>query len=504
MPGRFQVETSPDVTISKERQLTNAAIYLVPTILGNVIPLVTLPIFTRILTPSEYGAWALATAYAVFATGLANFGLTVCYERNFFQHRDTAQQAELLYSILAFVASTFAVCVGLTWCFQAVIARWLIGDVAFGQLVFWACCANGIASFKWYYLTYLRNTAQAKSYVWFTIDETLLTTMFSLVLVAYVRVGIIGLFWGQFMAATIVLCLVAVRFARTLKPAFSRSLLIDSLRLSYPLTPRIFLSVVGNNFDKYAVGLLASVGSVGVYVIGQKVALLVFAYMTALENVFAPQVYDRMFKLGAEGGRAIGRYLTPFAYMSVGMAVLAALFSEEALTVLTPASYDGAVPVVNLLVLYYAIMFFGKQPQLVYAKKTYLLSVWTIVGLVTNLVLNVICVRAFGTVGAALGTLLAGCAGVATYNLVARRFYRIEWELGKLAAIFGMLLACSLVAVWLRNAGVSYWLRLAVKLALCGAYLWIGMRLSFVSRQNYELVRGIVTRRLRPSEATTL
>jgi O-antigen/teichoic acid export membrane protein len=492
------------VTISKERQLGNAAIYLVPTILGNVIPLVTLPIFTRILTPHDYGAWALATVYAVFATGLANFGLTICYERNFFQYRDTPQEAALLYSVLVFVAGSYAVCVGLTWCFRGAIAQWLIGDAALGPLLFWTCCANGIASFKAYYLTYLRNTAQASSYVWFTIDETLLTTVFSLALVAYFRVGIIGLPWGQFTAAAIVLTLVTMRFVRRLKPAFSLSLLRESLRLSYPLTPRIFLNVVGNNFDKYVIGLLASVGSVGVYAIGQKVSYLVFGYMTALENVFAPQVYERMFKMGAEGGRSIGRYLTPFAYVSVAMAVLVSLFSEEALTLLTPAAYHGAVPVVNILVLYYAIMFFGKQPQLLYAKKTYLLSVLTIVGLVTNFGLNVICVRLFGTVGAALGTLIAGCASVGAYNLVARRFYRIEWETGKLAAIFGTLLVCSVVTVWLRNASVSYWVRLATKLALCGAYLWLGTWLSVVSRQNFELARGLVVRRLRPSHATML
>ena len=144
--------------------------------------------------------------------------------------------------------------------------------------------------------------------------------------------------------------------------------------------------------------MLASVGSAGIYTIGQRMSYLVFAYMTAMENVFAPEVYRRMFNDGAAGGRSIGRYLTPFAYVSFAVALVVSLFSEEALFLLTPAAYHGAVPVVNLLTLYYASMFFGKQPQLVYARKTFLLSVLTMISLTLNVAFTIVGVRQLGYV----------------------------------------------------------------------------------------------------------
>jgi O-antigen/teichoic acid export membrane protein len=490
--------------VNAERQIADSGLYLVPVIIGNLVPLVTLPIFTRILSPAEYGTWALATVYAVFLTGLANFGLTICYERNFFQYREGRQPAELLYSLLAFVTAAYLVGAGVTWVFGRAIAEWLIGSTDFGDLLFWTFCANGVSSLKFYYLIYLRNSGQAKLNVWFQIDETLLATVASLLLVAYWRVGVIGLPWGRFIAAAVVLILATVRFVRLLRPAFSSTLLIESLRLSYPLTPRIFMGVIGNNFDKYLLGLLASVGSVGIYSIGQRVSRFVFAYMTALENVFAPQVYERMFGLGAEGGRAIGRYLTPFAYASVAMAVMVSLFSEEVLTVLTPAAYHGAIPIVNLLSIYYAIMFFGKQPQLMYARKTYLLSVLTVVGLGANVGFNIVCIRLFGTIGAAMGTLLGGVLSVGVYNVVAWRYYRIDWEFGRLAAIFGTLLGCASLTILMRDAEVAYWLRLTAKVGMLGAYLWVGVRIGVVTRRNVDLVRTVIIRKLGLAQAAGL
>jgi O-antigen/teichoic acid export membrane protein len=479
---------------SREREIAASGLYLIPAIAGNLIPLVTLPIFTRILTPRDYGAWALAVVYASFLTGIANFGLTLSYDRNFFEHRGGRREAELLYSVLGFVLTAYALCAAATWIFRHEIARWLIGAADSGPLLFWVFAATGMSSLKVYYLAYLRNHGHAKAYVWFTMDETILTTVFSLLLVAVFRVGVIGLPWGQFTAASTVFVLVSIRFLRTMRPAFSAPLLRDCLKLGYPLTPRIFLGVLGNNFDKYLLGLLASVGSVGVYAIGQKVSYLVFAYLTALENVFAPEVYRRMFDLGAEGGRSIGRYLTPYVYVSFAIAILVSLFSEEALTILTPGAYHGAIPVVNLLTLYYAVMFFGKQPQLVYARKTYLLSMLTAVSLTANVVFNILGIRALGTVGAALGTLAAGLTTVAVYNAVASRYYRIEWEAGKLVAIGGCLVIASALALVLAQSGVAYPFRLAVKLAALAAYVILGMLLGIVTKGNLLLAWSIVRR----------
>ena len=95
--------------LTKRQQIRNSLIYMLPVGLGSLIPFITIPIFTRILTPEDYGILALALIYAIFMCGLANFGVSLVFERNYFQYRDNPEKlAQLLYSSLVFAMINFA------------------------------------------------------------------------------------------------------------------------------------------------------------------------------------------------------------------------------------------------------------------------------------------------------------------------------------------------------------------------------------------------------------
>jgi O-antigen/teichoic acid export membrane protein len=80
---------------------------MIPVIVGNAIPILTLPIFTRILTVEDYGVYALTLVYPLFVTKIANLGLTIGYERNFFESKDIKKIAGLLFSTVLFVSLVF-------------------------------------------------------------------------------------------------------------------------------------------------------------------------------------------------------------------------------------------------------------------------------------------------------------------------------------------------------------------------------------------------------------
>ena len=477
---------------SKEKQIKNSFIYFFPVIIGSLIPILTLPIFTRILTPADYGVWALAQVYAIFMNGVANFGLSIGYERNFFEHKETKNVAGLLYSTMLFVIIAFIICGFFTYLFKYQLSRWIIGSPDHANILFWSYCATGVVGLKLYYLTYFKNSENAKAFAWYTIDESLLGVLFSLFMVVYLRIGVIGLVWGQLLASLIIFFILSLRFIRFLPISFDRKALRNSLRISLPLTPRIFFGVIGNQFDKYMIRLLNTVGGVGVYNIGQKLAYVVFTCMTAIQNVFAPQVYKRMFELEEEGGKSVGRYLTPFLYISISIGLMISLFSEEIISILTPKSYHGAIDIVMILSMLYGSYFFGKQPQLLYAKKTYITSMLTLVSIGLNIVINIPFIMKWGATGAAWGTLLAGLISGIVSFVVSQRYYEIKWEYGKIASIFLIFFGFAITMILLRNFGIQYGIRIIVKLVALIGYLYLGMRLEVITRENFLLVINII------------
>ncbi len=438
---------------SKEQQIKNSFIYLLPIIVGSVVPLITLPIFTRILTKEDYGVLALAQIYAVLANGLANIGLTVVYERNYFQYRsDRLKTAKLLFSILLFVTLNFLFLASLTFVFRETFSKFIIGSAEHGNILFWAFCAQFSMGISYYYLTYFKNSEIAKDFVVYTIGSSLINFIISLYLVAYLRIGIIGIVYAQLFSGITIFGILSYKFTTTLSPSLSKSILYESLKISYPLTPRIFLGVIGSKFDQYMISLLASVGGVGIYSIGQKVANIIFTYMVSIHNVYSPQVYNKMFSLGKKGHKAVGMYLTPFVYASIAIPLMISLFSEEILTILMPKSFHGAIDIVIILSMYYGSLFFGMQPQLIYAKKTSIISLLTIVRIIINVALNIPFIIKWGVIGAAWATLLTGLFSGAISFIVAQHYYEIKWQYRQVAAIFLTFLDSTLMVIILRNA----------------------------------------------------
>lgn len=481
--------------ITREQQVRNGVMYLMPVIVGSSLPLLTLPVYTRVLSSEEYGAWALAMAYGMFVTGVANFGLTLGYERNFFEHRDTDSRAKLLYTTVAFVIAAFTATVLATWVFRARIADLIIGSPAHATLLLCTLCAQAVMSLKTYFLIFFRNTGQARSHVWYSVDELVGASVLGVIFVGWFRIGVIGIPLGQLIASVAVFGALTWRFVREMPVAFSGPLLREELAISYPLTPRILLGVVGTQMDKYLLGLLGTLGGVGVFTVAQRLAQIVFTYMTALENVFTPQVYDRMFKLGAQGGASVGAYLTPFAYVSTVAALGLGLFAEEAILLLTPPEFHGAIPLAAILCLHYGLMFFGKLPQLVYAKKTGIISAMTFVTIGVNTGLNILLIRQWGAMGAATGTLLAGIVSLVLVLVIGQRYYPIQWQYGPLTAIFGVLFAGVIGIVWMHQTGFGYGPRFAFKLGALAAYALVGVQLRILTRDNFLMARSALMQR---------
>ncbi len=477
---------------SKELQIRNSLLYLLPVISGNLIPFLTLPIFTRILTTADYGALALAQIYGTFVSGLANFGLLLIYERNFFEYRDQRGAARLFYSIMIFVILASCICLFATYLFKAPLAAWILRSSDQASLLFWATCSASVISLQAYFLAYFTNTENAKSVVWYSITGGILVAFISLFLVVHARAGVLGIVWGQLLGGLVILMFMGYRFLKRMPIEFSFLILKKSLRLSYPLTIRLLFKVIGNQFDKYMIALLGTIGGVGVYSIGQQISYVVFTYMTAIESVFRPQVYQKMFSLGEKGGQAVGAYLTPFLYVSIAVALLVSLFAEEVITMLTPASYHGAIDIVIVLSMLMGSHFFGKQPQLLYAKKTFLSSFLTLVVVVLNIAINIPFILTWGAIGAAWGALTAGIIANGIYFGVSQHYYRIGWEYKKIALIFLIFFGSSLLIIVSRFYMLDYFLRLIIKGVALLFYGYLGIRIQVLSVENFSILRHIL------------
>lgn len=484
---------------SRKKQIKHSLIYFIAMIANRLMPFLAFMVFTRILTKEDYGLLALAEVYAILASGLVHFGMIIVYDRNYFEYKNSKlETGQLLFSTIAFVFFNFLILGILTWCFQGALAQVLLQNPAESSILFWCFCAQFLGDVNYnYYFAYFKNSEEAGNYTSFTIVSGFLNFILGFFFVAGLRIGVIGLIYAQLLANLGVFLYLTVRLSRILPIAFNFKILMSSIRLGVPLLPTIILSVLSKNFNKIILSFLSTLGGVGIFSIGQKVASLTFEVMTTLQNVFSPRMYTKMFDLKEDGKAAVGVYLTPFAYVSVLAGLLIALFSEEIFYVLTPSSYHGAIDIVIVLSMYFGFLFFGKinSVQIVYAKKTFILTLLSAVGIFVNIGLSILMIRIWGALGAAWATFLAALISGYLHFVVSQKYYEIKWQFKELGIIFGLFFSASLALLMCRHFHVSYWGNLGAKSLALVLYGFYGFRIGVFSPTNLQLVRDILISR---------
>lgn len=477
------------------KQVKNSFLYLLPSMVGVVIPLITLPLFTRVLSPEEYGSLALCQVYAIFTSGLANFGLTFGYERDFFEQKNNTKQIVLLYSTLSFVVCLLVVFGLVTIFFSNQIVEFLnIKSINPEKLLIITFLSVAISSIRHYFLIYFKNNENAKKYILYTLDEIIISFLLSLFFVLYIKTGVVGIVLSQLIGGGLILIFLSFKFLKIKSFEIDFVVLKKSLKLSAPLTPRIFFGIIGSQFDKYIIGFASSTSNVGIYHISQKIANLGYVFMSSIQNVWGPVVYKMMFENDERNKSLIGTYLTPFFYISIFICLIISLFSEEIMYLMAPKEYSFGTEIISILSILYGSYFFSKQNQLIFAKKTWLISALTLFSISLNILINYIFVFQWGFVGVAWGTMLSGLISGFISYVYSQKSYWIKWEFYTYI-IFIYFVTSSLALIFLMYLNVSYEIKIISKIIFVLGYILIGFYSKIISFENYLVLKNIIIKK---------
>ena len=189
----------------KELQIKNSIIFLIPMLIKNLLPFITIPIFTRILLPKDFGYLAISMIFATLFSGLANFGLTSIYDRSYFEYKKNIKESsQLLFSILLYLIFSFFIFLFFTYYFKSSISNFLYNSFEFGDLIFWTLFGQLFISINYYYLAFFKNSEDAKRYSIYTVIIAILNFLLSIYLIVYLNQGIIGIVYAQSLSGFIV------------------------------------------------------------------------------------------------------------------------------------------------------------------------------------------------------------------------------------------------------------------------------------------------------------
>ena len=323
------------------RLAQHSAIYGLGGLVSRFVALLLLPLYTRYLTPADYGAVETLVALAAILATVLRLGIASAFFRFYFDSADTAHRLRVVRTSFWFTMTmaTLGLVAGLT--LAEPISKWLFdtGDhttlVRVAFVLLWA-------QMNYEQMTSLfRVEERAVAFTIATLANLAITVAATVVFVVVLDWGATGVVAGNFTGTLIVYAALLVYRHEQLGLTLDRPLLRQMNRFGMPLVPSMLALWMLNFGDRFFILKLADQSEVGVYSIGARIAsamVLLLAAFRAGWLAFAYSIEDD--ERAGERTRTCSRtcsFVASWAALALG---LLSPWLVEWLT--TPAFFDAS------------------------------------------------------------------------------------------------------------------------------------------------------------------
>jgi O-antigen/teichoic acid export membrane protein len=427
------------------RLLASGVAYQAASVVSGLLALVTIPLYTSVLTRAEYGLAESVLVFIILASILLRAGLGEAIVRMWFDEGDEAARRRLARTVTATVLTASTAVALLGALVAGPLARALLGvdDATLMRLALlglWAFTNLEVA------YALLRVQERRRAYLCASLANVLLTVALTVVLVVGLDGGARGYVAGNYVASAVVLLGVwwALRGAVGLRP--KGGLLRPLLRFGAPTVPADASVFALNVIDRAYLLRVESLTAAGLYAFAVKLATVVIIAVRAFQLAWPPLVHS------VRDDERAGRFyaaVTTWYVVATGL-VVAALFLLGrwfARLLAGDPSYVEAAPALPWVALGWAL--YGLVLVLTSiagrAHATVRLLPAAAAGLAINLLLLVALVDPLGVAGAGIALCGAYVAMLVTLRLLTRRLFAVPFERRRLALAVGVLAGVSAI-----------------------------------------------------------
>ena len=464
-----------------------------------------LPIYTRVLSPHDYGALALLLVCEAFLKVIYRWGLDTSFLRFYYDCHTEEERQTLASTIAGFWAAVDGTLLVVLLVAARPINRLLFDSVGFVTAYRLLVINTFGAAFLFLPLSLLRIQERARWFAALTFLRSAGTVVVRLTLVVGLGFGVTGLM----LADVIITALLLVILGRTLRSMlawrFSRAVLRELLRYALPRVPHGLLTQTMGMADRFLLGLYMPLREVGLYLIANTVAAVIKFYPAAFEMAWMPFAFDSMRRPDA---RQLFARMATYACLVLGFLALAiAGLSASIVELMLPADYHAAgriVPVLAVGMTIQSLAWFVAT-SLNIAKQTRAYPAIAAVGATATIGANVLLIPRFGMLGAALALVVSQTLATGTTLYFAQRAYAIPYEARRLLKLVGVGLGT--YAAMVIMPAFDPWHTLSVRAGLLGLFpFWLFLIRFFQPhemKQIREFLRSVIDRR-RPSAVSDL
>ena len=444
--------------------------YLSAEIFIRSLSFISVPIFTRLLLPDEYGILAIFSSIVEVFGILLGFNIRGAVSRYYYEKSNDF--AEFLGSNLLFVLFFNFFAISLIHLFKYRIANFF---VIIPYLFIIAIFISAFTIPCNMYLSYLQASKQSKKYSLISINKGILSLIVSIIWVYLLKENrYYGTVYSSLLITTVFAFYMIYKLVKLSKINFKLEHIKYSIKFGVPLIPHAFSGFILAFFDRIIINQLTGSLNTGLYSFAYSVGMIMNTVIMAMTLAWVPIFYENLANKDFKKIDNLAYNYSKYIYFT---AIGLILFSKELVFLMAAKKYHTALPIVPIIIISYVGVFlytlYGNYSF--YRKKTGLISLATLFAGGINIGLNYWLIPIYGYIAAAYTTL------VSYFLLFLFHFLNVKYILkekdiipiGRVLSNFSWIMLAALVFIFTNSYMNILIFSLIIKILFLSFIMWM-------------------------------
>jgi O-antigen/teichoic acid export membrane protein len=483
-------------------------IYGLSSIVGRFLNYLLVPLHTAIFVAEQYGIITEMYAYVAFLVVLLTYGMEIAYFR--YASRDDQDRSKVYGTSLISLLGSSTLFILLAVAFAQPIAEWLRYPDHI-EYVIWFAIIVGLDAVSTIPLARLREENKATRFAVVNLANIAVNISLNVFFIGYLMpaylgktdsflVGIFGMpdwllanFYdhnvgvGYVFIANLIASIVKFLL---LTPTMLRArfrpdpvLLRRMLSYAFPLLIAGLMGIVNETIDRIMLkrmlidseGKEAALTQVGIYGAVYKIAILLSLFVQAFRYAAEPFFFAREKDSSPE--KTYSRVMTYFSIIASGIFLGVLLYLDLIKHFLRKEEYWQGLHIVPILLMAYVFYGFFYNLSFWYklTERTRFGAYISGSGAVVTIVGNYLLIPHFGYVGSAWSTFACYALMVLASYALSRRYYPIQYQLGRIGLFLGIAIAFYGLSEYLalQDPWPKYGVHTLLFLSFLGLVLWV-------------------------------
>lgn len=417
-------------------------VYGVGTVLSRFVTFLLLPLYTNVMTRSEYGLASLVFAFLGFMNIIYNYGLDSAVMRFYSEESNDSRKNTILSTAIWMCLATSFLFSLIIYNLDEFLGVKLLSSsenallIRYGSFILFFDCICHVP------FAFLRLEEKPFQFMGLRLFNVLITFSLNIYFVAYLRMGVVGIFRSNLIASTVTAAILYFIIFRKIKFTFSGSKAKDLLLFGLPFIPAGLATVSMEMINRYIIRHFIGLEAVGIFSAGFKLGVFMQLVTTAFYYAWQPF----FLKAGKnESSRPLfAQVLTYFVLVELSFWILLTIFLHEIVRFhigdiyLIGIEFQSCEPIVPIILLGYIFLGINNifLPGIYFEKKTRYIAYMTIVSAIVNITANFLLIPPLGIIGSALASLLGYIVLAFCTFAVSQKLFNVPYEYKKVVLLF--------------------------------------------------------------------